>query len=353
MRLDATSCREPATFSIRLYEESLSYVGSSDDTQTGNVVSNEHSNELHEFQCQCSEPVVQWSSNTVHGTGFTASSPTRAIFPAAGKRYGSDIAVLHIRKSEAIVAQKNGNGRSMVIARADVVTRLGRLLETESDNFQLRVCEICLALNVSYGTLRSICVRNLGATPKKYLLQRQMRLARYALQQNDRKTTSVTRVATEYGFSELGRFAVNYRKMFGESPSATLRQAIVSTTPQSEYMEPKNTYQRDLRVSGHEEIAQLRRQVEIRCRDARVLIKLLRSNLEIAQERISRSQRLRDDIRETLRLRTPLARGATHGSGIRPTSSCKSRQTGGVSWGSFSERVIVAFAASRRLGPGD
>jgi AraC-like DNA-binding protein len=161
------------------------------------------------------------------------------------------------------------------------------------------VCEICLALNVSYGTLRSSCVKNLGITPKKYLLQRQMRLARCALQQSDHKTTSVTRIATEYGFSELGRFAVNYRKMFGESPSATLRDVIVSTMPQSEYMRPKNGFQRGLWVSDYEEIAQLRRQVEIRCREARILIRQLRFNLETAQEGISRSQRLFNDIRET------------------------------------------------------
>jgi transcriptional regulator GlxA family with amidase domain len=34
----------------------------------------------------------------------------------------------------------------------------------------------------------------------------------------------VTRIATDCGFSQLGRFAVEYRQRFGESPSETLKR---------------------------------------------------------------------------------------------------------------------------------
>jgi len=54
--------------------------------------------------------------------------------------------------------------------------------------------------------------------------------ARRALLSADCKLVTVTEIATCFGFAELGRFSVEYRKVFGESPSQTLHHASQAKT---------------------------------------------------------------------------------------------------------------------------
>jgi AraC-like DNA-binding protein len=55
------------------------------------------------------------------------------------------------------------------------------------------------------------------------IMLHRMQMARCALQKADPDVAHVTDIATEHGFWELGRFFVNYRRLFGESPIATLK----------------------------------------------------------------------------------------------------------------------------------
>ena len=61
-------------------------------------------------------------------------------------------------------------------------------------------------------------------TPMQALLNRRLAAARERLSAPCPSTT-VTSVATECGFFHLGRFARDYRRTFGETPSATLARA--------------------------------------------------------------------------------------------------------------------------------
>ncbi|WP_375786896.1 helix-turn-helix domain-containing protein [Bradyrhizobium sp. Pha-3] len=115
----------------------------------------------------------------------------------------------------------SGGGRRHNI----IVLRLEELLEANHDR-PLYLTEICAALNTAERTLRVACVEHLGMGPIRYLSLRRMHLVRRALLRADPVMTTVTRVATDHGFWELGRFSVSYRNLFGESPSETLRRPV-------------------------------------------------------------------------------------------------------------------------------
>jgi len=86
------------------------------------------------------------------------------------------------------------------------------------------LAEICAATGVSERTLRLCCQEHLGIGPVRYLWLRRMHLARRALMRADPRVVTVTEIASDYGFGELGRFSVQYRALFGESPSVSLHR---------------------------------------------------------------------------------------------------------------------------------
>ena len=63
-----------------------------------------------------------------------------------------------------------------------------------------------------------------GIPPCRYLRMLRLSQARRALLSADGNLVTVTEIATGFGFVELGRFSVEYRKVFGESPSQTLHR---------------------------------------------------------------------------------------------------------------------------------
>ena len=62
-----------------------------------------------------------------------------------------------------------------------------------------------------------------GTSPMRYLRSARYERVRAALRRAEPEE-SVTDVASQWGFTHLGRFSVEYRRRFGESPSETLRR---------------------------------------------------------------------------------------------------------------------------------
>jgi AraC-like DNA-binding protein len=107
--------------------------------------------------------------------------------------------------------------------RHDTIMRRFYAAIAEHPGEALYIPDICAALGVPQRTLNVCCHESLGVGPKRYLLLRRMNLARQALHLADAARTTVTQIAADFGFWSFGRFAVEYRELFGETPSATLR----------------------------------------------------------------------------------------------------------------------------------
>jgi AraC-like DNA-binding protein len=109
--------------------------------------------------------------------------------------------------------------------QASLVDRLRAHADAHADE-AVSMSDACAAIGVRARALRVACKEQLGVGPKRYLLLRRLHLAHRALASAS-ATDRVTEIATRFGFWELGRFAVYYKEMFGESPAATLRRETV------------------------------------------------------------------------------------------------------------------------------
>jgi len=84
--------------------------------------------------------------------------------------------------------------------------------------------EIVAASGVPGRTLIQHFLDFKGTTPTRYLRSARYEKVREALRRAEPEE-SITEIAARSGFSHLGRFSVDYRRRFGEPPSATLRRA--------------------------------------------------------------------------------------------------------------------------------
>ena len=110
------------------------------------------------------------------------------------------------------------------LRHAAILARFRELLDANLDR-PLYLPEVCAAIGVSQRSLLYCCQDFLGMPPKRYFFLRRMHMVRRVLLGSDRHTTTITAVATRHGFWEFGRFAVQYRMLFDEMPSETLRRS--------------------------------------------------------------------------------------------------------------------------------
>jgi AraC-like DNA-binding protein/TolB-like protein len=93
-----------------------------------------------------------------------------------------------------------------------------------------RLRDLAAASGVAPRTLQKHFHRFLGRSPLTFLRALRFDRARQELLRAC-ETASITEIAMRCGFGHLGRFATEYHRRYGESPSATLRRSRRAGTP--------------------------------------------------------------------------------------------------------------------------
>jgi AraC family ethanolamine operon transcriptional activator len=136
--------------------------------------------------------------------------------------------------------------------RAPEAQRRGRVLARRAEAW-LRanladpptIAALCGAVHASQRTLHDAFREHLRTTPKAYLKTLRLNAARRDLLGGGPGTT-VTSVALDWGFLHFGWFSQDYRRLFGETPSRTLkrgraqvqRHGVAGRGPRSKGTEP-------------------------------------------------------------------------------------------------------------------
>jgi AraC family transcriptional regulator, ethanolamine operon transcriptional activator len=88
----------------------------------------------------------------------------------------------------------------------------------------LSIADLSQHCGIPERSLRTAFQRCFGLSPFEYLRLQRLHRARKLLSSKGPDETTVSKIAFELGFWELGRFAATYRRLFGERPSETLKR---------------------------------------------------------------------------------------------------------------------------------
>lgn len=86
------------------------------------------------------------------------------------------------------------------------------------------ISDLCMALNVNPRTLHKAFIKIMGMPPYQFFQKRRLSKAHQLLLKSDPRELRVSDIAMRLGFSELGRFSTQYRRLFGETPSETIHR---------------------------------------------------------------------------------------------------------------------------------
>ncbi|HEY4934630.1 MAG TPA: AraC family transcriptional regulator [Terriglobales bacterium] len=160
--------------------------------------------------------VIGQFGEAVHGAATDFES-------AAAQRAAEQKLVPEIRNLLAVSQEVEPTLGRHAVPREQIIRRSIDFVE-QHDGEYLSVEQLASAAGVSERTVRDAFQQFFGVAPVRYLNRRTLHQVRKALKDADPSVATITNIAAQFGVWQLGRFARDYRLIFDELPSDTLRQ---------------------------------------------------------------------------------------------------------------------------------
>ena len=82
----------------------------------------------------------------------------------------------------------------------------------------ITMADLCRGTGASLSSIEKVFRRELSTAPTAYIRARRLDAVRRVLANHEGNGNHISQIATEHGFSHLGRFSIAYREFFGMSP---------------------------------------------------------------------------------------------------------------------------------------
>ena len=145
--------------------------------------------------------------------------------PAAGSSMGlQQLEEELARRLITTLAESTGPASQPLTRKRDIALKVVVDFIVQSEKPVTSVRELCSIANASERTLQYAFRERYGQSPKTFTLTHRLNNVRKRLRHADPGADRIHELAGHHGFLHMGQFTSDYKRLFGELPSETLRK---------------------------------------------------------------------------------------------------------------------------------
>jgi len=170
---------------------------------------------------RCQSGAIQELRSWLKDIKATLASPSTSLSDAV---LLSHIEHGMITRIISLLAGQHESVKKNRLRKRDLALYAAESIIAENSSEVITISELCEAANVSERTLEYAFLERYGLTPKAYTTMYRLNNVRKQLRQSAPDELHVYDVARQHGFWHMGKFSNDYKMLFSELPSQTLRR---------------------------------------------------------------------------------------------------------------------------------